>query len=483
MLGALFSVGPLASASTGAQPQRSSEAAAEGRGSLDDVDDSEDPPLPEGDTPRPSPGYRSPPSSVWQRVAWVPRVLLAPAYVATDLVARPIIAIATVAERNHWPARLHDFFTFGPQDRLGLFPAAYIDTGFRSRMGAYFFWKEMWRASDLHLRVLTAGVDQWDARGLWQWEPDGDTLRVTARYSERDDDAFHGYGPTSSSSAARFGERTFQIQVRYKRTVAERLVLSGLLSQQSSIFEPFIERYGEASLGQAIAAGRMAAPPSLDSGFVVLTTGLQLDFEGRRGRVSARPRQAADYAHVGGSGIALHGELANHVGLERTRAEPGGAARLPAWLSYGAMATGTLDLTGTQRRLGLELYAAFTDPLPGAAPVPFTQAVNLGGSRPLRGFPSRRFVDRSAAVATLRYRWPVWTALDGTLHAAVGNVFGPRLSDLDPEALRSSFGVGVTTAAASTQAFEVLLAFGTRPLGAGAGIESARLAAGTTLTF
>jgi outer membrane protein assembly factor BamA len=169
--------------------------------------------------------------------------------------------------------------------------------------------------------------------------------------------------------------------------------------------------------------------------------------------------------------------------LRRTRAEPDDPARLPAWLSYGGTLTGTLDLTGTQRRLDLELFAAFTDPWTGAADVPFTRAVSLGGARPMRGFGTQRFMDRSAVVGTLRYRWPVWQMLDGSLHAAAGNVFGRWLRGFSPDELRASLGVGMATATSSTQAFELLLAFGTRPFRDGAAVESTRLAVGTTLAF
>src|SRR5687768_8314476 len=64
-----------------------------------------DPPLPEGDEPRPRPQYRpSQPASWTQHALWVPRVILAPVYVASDLVSRPLIALGTIAEKNHWRA-------------------------------------------------------------------------------------------------------------------------------------------------------------------------------------------------------------------------------------------------------------------------------------------------------------------------------------------------------------------------------------------
>jgi hypothetical protein len=101
----------------------------------------------------------------------------------------------------------------------------------------------------------------------------------------------------------------------------------------------------------------------------------------------------------------------------------------------------------------------------------------------LRGFGSRRLIDRSASVATLRYRWPVWNQLDGMLHYAVGNVFGPQLRDFGVSQLRASFGAGIATATQSDQFFEILLAFGTETFEAGGAVESTRLAIGTSVNF
>jgi hypothetical protein len=106
-----------------------------------------------------------------------------------------------------------------------------------------------------------------------------------------------------------------------------------------------------------------------------------------------------------------------------------------------------------------------------------------GSWGPLRGFGSRRLIDRSAAVATLRYRWPVWDELDGMLHYAVGNVFGPHLRGFDVSMLRASFGLGIATATQSDQPFEILLAFGTETIEAGGAVESTRLAVGTSVNF
>jgi hypothetical protein len=234
---------------------------------------------------------------------------------------------------------------------------------------------------------------------------------------------------------------------------------------------------------EAEPAPSAAAPAALDGGLLALGAGLSVELDTRRGRISERPSSIDDYSHVAGSGIELRGEVASHIGLRPTRAQPTDAPRSPAWLTYAATWTGTLDLTGTQRCLDLEAHAAFADPLPGAGDVPFTHAPSLGGARPLRGFPRRRFIDRSAAALTLRYRWPIGSALDGNLHAAAGNVFGAHLAGFDPADFRASFGLGVSTASPSAHAFELLLAFGTEPFSRGLAPETRRIVAGTRVMF
>jgi hypothetical protein len=101
----------------------------------------------------------------------------------------------------------------------------------------------------------------------------------------------------------------------------------------------------------------------------------------------------------------------------------------------------------------------------------------------MRGFLEGRLRDRSATVALLDYRWPVWVWLDGTLHYAIGNVFGAHLKGFDFGALRSSYGIGIQSNRAGDTPFQMLLALGTRTFDDGAKIDSVRLAIGSSHGF
>ncbi|HTR78034.1 MAG TPA: hypothetical protein VMH39_07980, partial [Gemmatimonadaceae bacterium] len=115
------------------------------------------------------------------------------------------------------------------------------------------------------------------------------------------------------------------------------------------------------------------------------------------------------------------------------------AAGQPAsgWLRYGTTIGGFFDFDHYGHALSLALTTMFVDPL-GPSPVPFTELVLLGGEEPMLGFLPGRLVDRSAAVVSSRYVWPVAPNLEGRLDAAVGNVFGEHLQGFRTAMLRFS---------------------------------------------
>ena len=152
------------------------------------------------------------------------------------------------------------------------------------------------------------------------------------------------------------------------------------------------------------------------------------------------------------------------------------------WIQYGGAVGGFLDV-GANRIFGLYGIVRFADPL-GSAPVPFLEQVNLGGDpMVMSGFLQNQLVDRSAAVAVLEYRYPIWVWLDGSLHFSVGNVFEEHLSNFDMERLRMSFGFGLRSIGDRDQSFNLLLAFGSEPFDMGAQITSVRLVVGSQQGF
>jgi hypothetical protein len=101
----------------------------------------------------------------------------------------------------------------------------------------------------------------------------------------------------------------------------------------------------------------------------------------------------------------------------------------------------------------------------------------------MSGFREGRLLGRSAAAATLEYRYPIWAFLDGSAQLAVGNVFNEHLDGLEPKNLRLSFDFGFRAAGVRDHSFSVLMGAGTETFGQGARLNEARLLIGATNGF
>jgi hypothetical protein len=101
----------------------------------------------------------------------------------------------------------------------------------------------------------------------------------------------------------------------------------------------------------------------------------------------------------------------------------------------------------------------------------------------MRGFLAGRLVDRSSAVATLQYTWPIWVFIDGAMHLSIGNVFGKHLEDFELKKLRLSTGIGLRTNNSRDHSFELLTAFGTDTFEQGTRISSVRIVIGANRGF
>ena len=101
----------------------------------------------------------------------------------------------------------------------------------------------------------------------------------------------------------------------------------------------------------------------------------------------------------------------------------------------------------------------------------------------MRGFYPGRLVDRSAAVVTARYRWPIWVWLDGSIVGAVGNVFGYHLEEFKPGLLRFSGTLGVESVGSLDSSLELLVGFGTETFDHGGQVDSLRVVLGTNHGF
>jgi hypothetical protein len=414
---------------------------------------------------RPIPDYdgREKPTRPGELALWVPRVLLYPAYVVSEyVVRRPIGALVIAAEKAQLPRALYDFFMLTEDKRAGWAPVAFFDFGFEPSVGLYVFWDDaLARGNDLRAHASTGGI-RWLAASITDRIHVGaqDSLALEASGIRRPDYEYYGEGPSSlDRSLSRYGSDRLQASVTFEGQLGGANRLETGVGLRSVTFHA--PERGEPSVRERAARGVFALPTGFDSGYAAGYSRLALRLDSRK----ARSRT--------GSGVRLD--------LDAEQGSAPGHAPV-GWLRYGGIAGGFVDLNDRGRTLSLSLSVHFSDPLVDQRP-PFTELVQLGGREAMRGFLPGRLFGRSGVATTLAYHWPVWAWLDGTLQAAVGNVFDEHLRDFDLSLLRFSGALGVATAGFSDNPVEALVGFGTETFDHGAQATSLRLVLGTSHAF
>jgi hypothetical protein len=437
--------------------------------------------------PPPSPGLANPPPSKkralpdydgrgpapttpGQVALWVPRVILSPVYFTTEwLIRRPLGAAVTAAEKADLPNALYNFFAFGPEHKAGIAPIAFVDFGFNPSIGVYGFWDDAFFAGD-DLRVHASfWTDQWiGASFVQRVRFNGkDSFQLKAVGVTRPDHVFYGIGPSTLESAqSRYGEDKLDLGLSVDFPVWRASRIDAGVGVRSVSFHD--GQYGsDPGIVESAAAGLFPLPDGFAQGYTAEYNDLLVALDSRRPypaegsgvRLEAQAEQGSDVRHSPGSG----------------------------WLHTGAGAGGFWDVTGHRRVISLSVLAMFSDPL-GPNPVPFTELATVGGDvpspggfpAPMPGFFPGRLVDRSAAVATLRYKWPIAPFIAGSLQGAVGNVFGEHLDDFDTRLLRFSGAFGIESDSSPDSNFEFIIGFGTETFEHGGQIDSFRLAVGLT---
>jgi Omp85 superfamily domain len=405
------------------------------------------------------------PTTIGDVAIWVPRVVLSPVYLVTNYGIRwPLGHLIAAAERANLPDILYNFFFFGPNHSAGVAPVAFVDFGFRPSFGLYAFWDDaLFKGNDFRFHGTTGGSG-WFA-GVFtdrlRFHGD-DSVGLTFTGIRRPDQAFFGVGPDSlQDDISRYGEGLLQVDTLadFKLWRASRIETS--LAVRSVDFHH--GHYdGDASLEEQVAAGVFPYPDGFLQGYTAEVSRVRMALDNRL-------PSPAD-----GSGVRL--ELDAEEGSDVRRAN--GAA----WLKYAATAGAFLDLNGRNRVLSLSATTQFADTL-NHRPIPFTELVTLGGAGAMRGFYPGRLRDRSAAVLTAKYRWPIWTWLDGSVQAAVGNVFGTHLEQLEARRFRFSSAIGLESIGSRDGSFELLVGMGTETFDHGAQLDSVRVLFGTNRGF
>ncbi len=390
-------------------------------------------------------------------ILWVLRIVLAPFYLVSQYVIRwPLSVAVPAAERAEVPRKAYDFFAFGPEHRAGIVPVGFVAFDFNPSVGVYAFWYDAFaRGNDWTLHA-EAWPEDWYATSFRERARIGEDTAVAFHFTgvHRPDRVFYGLGPRSlQADQSRFTEAKTEEGVTLELDAAGRRRFEIGMGLRSESIGP--GSYGsDPSVEAQAATGAFALPPGYGARTTAAYTNVLTALDTRR------PAPAPG----SGARVQAEGELG---------AVPQGPS--PGWVRYGAYASLFLDLSGHQHVVTLSAAARFADPL-GEGAIPFTEQVSLGGDGPMRGYFPRRMIDRSAAVASVHYAWPIAPWVGGNLEAAVGNVFGEHLQGFQPDLLRLSADAGLTTVGLTEYPLELIVGVGSETFAQGGRLDSLRVA-------
>ncbi len=406
-------------------------------------------------------GRGSEPTTAGDVALWVPRVILSPLYFVSEFVLRrPIGLMTTEAERVDLPRKAYNFFTFGPEHKAGIVPVGFYDFDFLPSVGFYTWWDD----AGMEGSHLSAHFEMWPTN-WWAGNvteririDDAQTVRVRVEGSVRPDRVFYGVGPTTLQSyQSRYAKDHVEAGGTYEWRFwrASRLQLGAWFRSDRTRPGDYA---GDPSLEREAATGAFRVPYGFDRTDAVPTGRLGLAVDSRNAW-SSESATAPD-----GSGARIE-----------VQAEPGGDLRSPnsAWIKYRGNVGAFVDLNGYGRIVSLSASSMYAQTLSGE--IPFTELITLGGDGALRGFFTGRLVDTSSFTSTLRYLWPIGPWLQGTLQAAVGNVFDGYLDGFSADLLRFSGTVGISTKAVSEYPVEFVFGFASETFQQGGKIDALRV--------
>lgn len=403
------------------------------------------------------------PQTPGRKALWVPRLLLSPLYFVSEFVIRrPLGAAITAAERAELPAALYDFFAFGPDHKAGVVPIAFLEFGFKPSVGLYAFWDDAgFKGHQLRLRGSTWGPSWLSATATERFVfNDRADITLNATATRRPDYAFFGIGPDAHQDAMmRYRGDWVDTRAEFRAGFWSSSMLEAGAGYRGFSFHD--TDFDRPSVEQEAAAGRIPYPPGFQDGY-------RAPF--------GRGRLILDSRDPKGSATGVRAELTGEQGVDLKNSPSSG------WIRYSGSFGAFWDLGESGRVLGLSLTSIMSDQL-GQRPIPFTEQVTLGGTDLMPGFRPGRLYDRSALVATLRYSWPIWIWLNGSLQAAVGNVFGEHLSGFRAERNRLSAALGIESNSSRDSVFQAVIGIGSETFESGGKIDSLRIAVGARRGF
>lgn len=403
------------------------------------------------------------PTTAGEVVLWIPRVILSPLYALNEFVFRqPLSVVVPPIERANLPRKIYDFFCFTADHKACILPVGFLDFNSLPTLGIAALWRDaLFSGNNLNLRVEGWPTDVFVASASERIHlSKGRTLTLKVVGYDRPDHMFFGLGPSSTEDH----------RSRYRAQSVDGSISFGKVFWRATRIDTTVGVRDVRTYN-----GHFGSDPSLqaeaDTGAFAVPYGFEEQYSLAYSRLRAILDNRRPYP-FDGSGVRLEAEVEQDSAWNP---EPGSE-----WIKYGATLGGYWDINGYRRVLSLTVTALFVDPIDSTS-VPFTELVALGGDGPMRGFYPGRLLDRSAAVATLRYTWPVGPWIDASLTFATGNVFGAHLDEFQAGLLRLSGTVGlVLTPPMSGYPIELLVGAGTETFDDGAHLNTVRASFGVS---
>lgn len=339
-------------------------------------------------------GYRVPPDSgrsfggnVLLATLFIPRLV-------TKIVLLPIGGIIWVLEHYKIPEFLTDLF-FNDARTFGVYPTAFVETGFGLNVGLRM------RLSNLfgHASKFTAGVG-YGGRFRSVYGADLTTgrlisdvfrFRANARYQDLPNEFYYGLGPAPGDDEIRIQRKRADAGGGFELDVADDLefAITGVYSHSSV-------RNSERDPNASLAEFR----PFVD-----------LVYEELRATFDTRRSDPLLSEATPSRGVYLSGT----IGATQVLNEP-----TSNFYRYSTDAQWLIDLAYGSRVLVLRLY---TEGVFGGEAIPIVEYPRLGGTTLLRGYRRDRFRDRTIALASAEYRYPLSGHTDAYLFVDGGRVF------------------------------------------------------------
>ena len=373
----------------------------------------------------------------------LPRAILALPRAAADIAFAPVRGALWAYERYQVKHVLMGVL-FSDDGRLGVYPLAFVETGFGLNAGVRFVGKDVFhRGERFKLRVSYGGQFRqiYSAKAATGQRFGRIELSMEAEYATLPRQQFFGVG--NSDRVRRAADEPLlepitsgqAIHTRYSAQVT-RFIFGADTKLSSRLFA----RTSAALLLRDYEPATFAGPGVAVSNVYDTTRllGFERDLTSVYGEVAVRYDSRQATSRYVSQALPSRGHLlSGYVGVARGIESDPTAYTIAGLETQGCMSLGasrSLTVRGSVQTI-LGGGTRITN-------VPLADLPRLGGPVLLRGYPRDRFRDRAATLATTEYQWELGPLLSAFAFVDAGRVWR-SLKRIEPAGIRIGYGLGL----------------------------------------